>query len=101
MSWDTDLAKEFKKRNNIEAIEPTTGKVDSVNPLSISIYNGGAVLSGSLIQVSKNLKKHTGTCTVNGYTGTCEIDLSINEGDSVLCVPTNNGQKWFIAEVIE
>ena len=101
MSWDVDLAKEFKKRNNSIPIEPTTGKVDSVNPLSVSIYNGDAVLTGSMIQVSKNLKKHTGTCTVNGYTGTCEIDLSLKVGDSVLCIPTSNGQKWYIAEVVE
>ena len=101
MTWDVDLAKEFKNRNNVTPTEPTTGKVDSINPLSVSIFDGGAVLTGSIIQVSKNLKKHTGTCTIGGTTGTCEIDLSLKVGDSVLCIPTNNGQRWYIAEVVE
>ena len=101
MSYDVELAKEFKTRNNVVPIEPTTGTVNSVLPLSVSIFNGEVVLTGDIVQVSKNLKKHTGTCTVNGYTGECKIDLSLRVGDNVLCIPTSGGQKWYIAEVVE
>ncbi len=101
MSWYVDVAKEFKKRNNIDIDEPTTGKVITIDPVSISIFNDSVVLTSNLINISNSLSIYTGTCTVDGKTGTCTIDRSLKVGDNVLCVPTSNGQKWFIVEVVK
>ncbi|WP_321833639.1 DUF2577 family protein [Clostridium butyricum] len=99
--WDIELAKEFKKRNNAIPDEAVIGKVNSVNPVSISLFNGQSTFSGEQVYVSGSLSVYTGTCEVDGKTSTCTIDRSLKVGDSVLCVPTNNGQKWFIVEVIQ
>ncbi len=101
MSVYVDIAKEFRKRNNITADEPTIGQVISINPISVSIFNNKVILSDSLIYVSNSLSVHIGTCTVGEKTGTCMIDKSLKVGDNVLCVPTSNGQKWFIVEVVK
>ncbi|MBN1079263.1 DUF2577 family protein [Clostridium botulinum] len=101
MSVYVDIAKEFRKRNNITADEPTIGQITSVNPINISIFNNKVILSDNLIYVSNSLSIYTGTCTVDGKTGTCTIDRSLKVGDNVLCVPTSNGQKWFIVEVVK
>lgn len=101
MSWDIEIAKEFKKRNNNVPDEPTTGTVISINPISISLFNNQVVLTSDLIYISNNLSILEGTCTVNGITGTCSIDRSLQVGNKVLCIPSSKGQKWFIVEVIE
>ena len=99
--YDVELAKEFKKRNNKQPDEAVIGKVLSINPVTISLFNGQSTFSGEQIYVSGSLNVYTGTCEIDGKTGTCTIDRSLKVGDSVLCVPTNNGQKWFVVEVIQ
>lgn len=101
MAWDVDLAKELKKRNNIDIDEPTTGTVISINPISISIFNNQFILTSNLINISNSLGIYTGTCMIDGKSGICTIDRSLKVGNKVLCVPTSKGQKWFIVEVIE
>lgn len=100
MTWDVDLAKEFKNRNNIIPDEAVIGKVISTHPLSISLFNGQATFSQNALYVSKSLSIQSGTCEVDGKTGVCTIDKSLKVGDNVLCVPTSRGQKWFIVEVV-
>lgn len=100
MAWDIDLAKEFKNRNNIIPDEAVIGKVITTEPVSISLFNGQATFSQDSIYVSKSLGILKGTCEVDGKTGICTIDKSLKAGDSVLCVPTSRGQKWFIVEVV-
>ncbi|WP_244833367.1 DUF2577 family protein [Clostridium sp. BJN0001] len=92
-----DLANELKKRNNSKPCEPTIGKVISISPLKISIFNGQVLLDGNIIELSNDFCILNGTCEVNGETGTCSIDRTIKQGEEVQCIPTNNGQKWFIA----
>lgn len=99
--YDVELAKEFKKRNNKQPDEAVIGKVLSINPVTISLFNGQSTFSGEQVYVSSSLSIYTGTCIVDGKTGTCTIDRSLKVGNSVLCVPTNNGQKWFVVEVIQ
>ena len=99
--WYVEIAKEFKKRNNVTPDEAVIGKVISVNPISVSLFNGQATFKGNQLYISNSLSVYSGTCEVDGKTGTCTIDRSLKVGDSVLCVPTNNGQKWFIVEVIQ
>ena len=61
--FSTEMAKACKDRNNPERVGVIIGKVLSISPLRISIYNGSAILSkendnlyiGSLIQESINV----------------------------------------------
>lgn len=100
MSWDYDLAKEFKKRNNKEMDEPIIGTVISSSPLSISLFNGSVILNNNNSYVCSNLSILTGACIVDGKTGTCTIDRSLKNGDKVLCIPSNNGQFYFIIDKV-
>ena len=96
MSYDVGLAKAFKDRENVLPDEPMMGKVISVDPLKISIFNGQAELNSNLVELSNDFCIMTGTCTVDGKTGTCSIDRTLKTGEEVKCIPTNGGQKYFI-----
>lgn len=96
MSYAVGIAKEFNKRNNQTVDEPTVGKVISVNPISISIFNDQVKLTDSLIELSNDFCVMTGTCEVDGKTGTCSIDRTLKVGEYVKCIPTSGGQKYFI-----
>ena len=97
MSWETDLAKEFKNRDNIQSLEPTIGQVISVSPVKISAFSGNVILTDNIIELSNDFCIMEGTCIVDGKTGTCTIDRTLKNGEYVQCIPTNGGQKWFIA----
>ena len=100
MTWDYKLAKEFKKRNNKEIDEAVIGTVISASPLSISLFNGSVILNATNSYVCSNLGILNGTCTVDGKTGTCTIDRSLKVNDKVLCIPSNNGQTYFIIDKV-
>lgn len=100
MSWDYDFAKEFKKRNNKEIDEAVVGTVISSSPLSISLFNGSVILNNNNSYVCSNLSILTGTCIVDGKTGTCTIDRSLKNGDKVLCIPSNSGNTYFIIDKV-
>lgn len=80
MSWDVELAKELKKRNNPSTIGPQIGEVISINPIKVSIYNNRVILTNS-----------------NSYR--CS-KLEVAPGDKVLCLPTSNGQTFFIVDKV-
>jgi hypothetical protein len=101
MAWDVEMAKEFKKRNNKSIDEPVIGVVTGINPIGISLFNNQVILKPDLIYISNSLSVYEGTCIVDGKSGTCTIDRSLQVGNKVLCVPTAKGQKWFIVEVVE
>lgn len=96
MSYDVFIAKQFKDRDNIKPDEPTIGQVISVSPIQISILNGGATLKEEIIELSNDFCIFTGTCEVDGKTGTCSIDRTLKQGEAVKCIPTDGGQKYFI-----
>lgn len=100
MSWEYKLAKEFKKRNNREIDETVIGTVIGVNPISISIFNGSVILNSNNSYICSNLGIFSGTCTVDGKTGTCTIDRSLKVNDKVLCIPSNAGQTYFIIDKV-
>lgn len=100
MTWDYDLAKEFKKRNNKEIDEAVIGTVISANPVLVSLFNGSVILNNSNSYVCSNLGILKGTCIVDGKTGTCTIDRSLKNGDKVLCIPSNKGQTYFIVDKV-
>lgn len=96
MSYDIVVAKLFKDRDNIKADEPTIGQVISISPVIISIYSGQVLLNKDLIELSGDFCTYTGSCLVDGKTGTCTIDRTLKVGEYVKCIPTSSGQKWFI-----
>lgn len=101
MSWDYDLAKEFKNRDNKEIDEAIIGTVISSSPLSISLFNGSIILNNTNSYVCSNLGILRGTILVDdGKTGTCTIDRSLKVGDKVLCIPSNSGQTYFIIDKV-
>lgn len=100
MSWEYNLAREFKKRDNKDIDEPIIGTVTNVIPLNISIYNGSIILNDENTNVCASLSLLKGTCIVDGKTGSCEIDRSLKAGDKVLCIPSNSGQVYFIVDKV-
>jgi len=79
MGWDVELAKELKKRNPKKLIGPQIGIVTNTNPLTISILGNRAIIT-KLYACSKL------------------YPIEIN--DKVLCLPTDNGQKFFIIDKV-
>lgn len=110
MSVYTDIAKEFKARNNPSIDEPVIGTVISSSPLSISIYNGAITLNKDIIYVCENLVSIKGTISISSFSdsngdshavnNTFEIKRTLNVGDKVMCIPTDHGQKYFIVEKV-
>lgn len=100
MSWAYDLASELRKRDNKDIDEPVIGTVISSNPLSISLFNGSVILNNSNSYVCSNLGVLKGTCIIDGKSGTCTIDRSLKNGDKVLCIPSNDGQTYFIVDKV-
>lgn len=126
MSWEIEIAREFKKRNNPKLIGATIGKVLSVTPFQASILGGqiildyencyicssllnrsittvitGEVTSTGNINIndsSSSTYNLTGTSTVNG-----EVTLSniFNIGDNVLVIPNHNEQMFFIVDTVK
>ena len=84
-TWEVQLAKHFKDRDNVEPVGVTLGDVISVNPLSISIYNNQVILTEQHCCVCSSLKT---------------IENILNTGDKVLCLPTTDGQTFFIVDKV-
>lgn len=120
-SWEFDLAKEFKKRNNKQRIGACIGLVISPEPLSISLDNGTILLDEqdvyicnqllqrkSKVELSAN-QSQSGTLNGSDYTATGAItvqgDITLKEvwkaGDYVLVIPTENQDKFFIVDILK
>lgn len=97
MSYGVEIAKMLKERENIKSFEPTIGQVISISPVVISIYSGQVMLYENLVELSADFCVINGTCEVDGKTGTCSIDRTLKTGEYVKCIPTDSGQRWFIA----
>lgn len=81
MSWDIDLAKEFKKRDNAEPIGAILGEIISVNPIKVTILGNKAILDNR-----------------NSYL--CSKVTGIEIGDKVVCLPTADEQTFFIVDKV-
>jgi hypothetical protein len=81
MRWDVEIAKQFKARNNKIATGPLLGEVICSIPLKIAILGNKAILDNR-----------------NSYT--CTAVLGANIGDKVLCLPTSDGQTFFIIDKV-
>lgn len=87
----------FNERNNVDPPEFQIGTVVSLEPLKISISNGGAYFTeGQNLKVCESLRKITGNIVIgSGASQTFSITRDLKKDDEILCVPLNS--KYFIA----
>lgn len=106
MSYDVELAKKFRDRDNQDVDEAVVGTVISVNPMSISIYNGQIILNSNQCYVCESLNTIKGNIILDSVadhgavTTTFTLNRTLNTGDKVMCVPTAKGQKYFIVDKV-
>jgi len=112
MNAYTQLAKEFKKRDNKVGLGPIIGKVlNSLPDLKISILSGQVVLNRSQLYITKSLYEDTidvmlsGDLNIDNVSQIVEGDISLgvdplSEGDKVLMIPSNSGQEFFIIDIV-
>lgn len=82
INWEIELAKQLKKRDNIPLFGAVLGNVISISPLKITIFDNKVILDNS----------HCHICSA--------IYNLLAIGDKVLCLPTSNGQKYFIIDKV-
>lgn len=108
--YSTEMATFFKDRNNPEQMGVVVGSVTSVNPLQISIYNGNAILSkannnlyiGSMIQTAISVNYTLDNIPTIGSvstTGTIKMNV-LKVGDLVACMPSGDGQKFYVFDKV-
>lgn len=81
MSWDTQLAKEFRKRENPSIIGPCIGIISSVEPFAASILDGQISLDSSNSYICDSLLEHTRDFTRTGTdnaSGTLTLDGTVS-----------------------
>lgn len=110
MAWETDLALEFKKRNNNKTLGAVVGKVTSTSPLLISILSGQVILDKSKMFVCERLLEHSDSGNINlnsvpthgsvSTSFTSTINPRLQVGNLVLCLPDDSGQKFFIVDKV-
>lgn len=84
MSWETDLALEFKSRNNPKPIGAVLGKVTSSSPLKINILDGQVLLDET-----------------NSYVCEKALSAGLIQGDLVLVIPSGDEQSFFIIDIVK
>lgn len=107
MNHIVELAKEIKNRDNPDVDEAIIGKLMSVNPITISLFNGQAIYTeGVNCYICENLKGISGNIDLENVVdhGTIStkftVTRNLNVGDEVLCIPTAGGQKYFILDKV-
>lgn len=85
MSYDIELARMFKERNNKKSIGAIIGKIVGVNPYKISIFDGQIILQQEQLYFCENILNNTNSLKVN---------------DEVMLVATENGQKFFVIDKV-
>lgn len=126
-SWEYELAGEFQKRNNPRPLGACIGKVESLEPVIISIQDGRFMLRADQIYICNqilerktNFKDYVaddeqsgkitiqGVCTNKDYEAegniNCEGRVHLLEvwkvGDYVMVVPDESGQHFFIVDIL-
>jgi len=97
-SWDIELAKKFKSRDNKEPIGNIVGKVIDIFPnLKISILDGKSILRKDQLYISTFLESnYSREYQMNSTTGTITFLDTLKVNDEVLLAHTANEQTWFI-----
>ena len=126
-SWETDLAKQFKVRDNPKPIGACIGKVESLSPVVISIQSGKFKLQADQIYICNQIlerettfrdyiadQEQSGSISVScehgggSYSASGDIECNgrvhLNEvwkvGDYVMVVPDESGQHFFIVDIL-
>lgn len=111
-SYDVKMAQHLRKRDNQEPEGPLLGEVIALDPLSISLYDGAVIVTNgdkcyvcsSLINnytraasITQNGFPEHGTVTTSGAITFMEI---LKLKDKVLCLPSSDGQTFFIVDKV-
>lgn len=102
MSYTNKLAKEIKKRDNKTPIGPQVGTILSVSPFKVRFLEGSGIIYEEMIAgVCDGLLPRTYKAGIEGI-GDKMITLKdvIAVGDTVLCVPTTDEQKWYLIDKV-
>ena len=126
-SWEYELAKEFKVRNNIVPIGPCIGLVKSLDPVRIAIQGGEYMLEADQIYICNQILERETTfqnfvanqsqagdisvsCKCGGgkynadgdiqAAGKVHLDAVWKVDDYVMVVPAENGQFFFIVDIL-
>ena len=111
MTWENELALEFKNRDNKSPLGAVCGEVISVNPIKISILSGSIILTTDklylccgladqvkrLATIKLNSVAEHGQITTDGEITFKDV-LKIN--DKVLCLPADGEQRFFIIDKV-
>lgn len=110
MSYEVDLANELFKRNNIKINEAVRGEVLSVSPLRIGIMQNKVVLENDWIYICSrvaqdilNFNIQLNSVADHGdieTNGTIQIKDLFKKGDYLMCIPTENGRKYFVVDKV-
>ncbi|OOM81797.1 hypothetical protein CLPUN_09810 [Clostridium puniceum] len=128
MGYDVEFAKQFRSRDNIKPTGAQLGEVISINPLRIAIYGNEAILESQhcymcsamverfLRKADMRIKAYSAsisTTDTGGYSNSSmrvadksdyEIEILFKEiikiGDMLLCMPTVDGQHFFIIDKV-
>lgn len=76
MSFDIELAKMLKERNNKTPIGVVEGTVININPLKISMFEGKVIIDDAKV---------------------CSSYIA-EIGDNVLCIANNTGQIFYVID---
>jgi len=99
MSQYTELAKEFKLRDNKDYIGTVVGIVESINPLTVSIYGGKALFTGDTLYVCKNATEYQIPFTLTSPDGTVSGTIThegLKQRDKVAAISSEDNQKLFV-----
>ena len=124
-SWEYDLAKQFKSRDNPKPLGAVIGKVESLNPVVISIQSGQFMLQQDQIYICNQILERETTfrdyvandsqsgrlhhdghpCHYNAdgdivANGRVHLDEVWKVGDYVMVVPDESGQHFFIVDIL-
>lgn len=120
MSWEYELASQFKQRDNpTNKIGVCLGKVLSTSPPVVTIQNGQYTIKGEQLYVAYHLLERksaytnmtqSGNISINchpcqgSYTSSCSGDIQLEEvwkvGDLVLVIPSESEQQFFVVDVV-
>lgn len=106
MNYAVELAKELRKRDNVEPFGGVLGVVISANPLRVSIYNNQVILTEKQCYVCNGLLTKSADIVLDNVaehgsiSTSCKITNIINDGDKLLCLPTSDGQHFFIIDKV-
>ena len=119
-SWEYELAKEIKMVRSKPVTGPCIGIVKSTSPFQIQIQNGSFILDRKNTYVCNHLlmrnstfkadssHEQSGILNGEGYSargratldGKIELGEVWKAGDKVLVLPTGDGQKFFIIDIV-